>query len=48
MKDKITEQRKEVERIIRINLPLININNKMCQEVADCIIAYFYGLEAKK
>jgi hypothetical protein len=39
----IKKDRKEIEKIIRINLPLMNKNEKMCQEIADCIIAYFIG-----
>ena len=43
VKINIKEDRKEIERIIRINLPLMNKNELMCQEIADCIIAYLIG-----
>ena len=40
----IKKDRKEIARIIRINLPLLNKNPKMmCQEIADCILAYLIG-----
>jgi len=39
----IKKDRLEIARIIRINLPLMNINKFMCQEVADCILAYLIG-----
>lgn len=41
MKIDVKEDRKEIERIIRINLPLMNLNESMCQEIADAIIVYF-------
>jgi len=40
----IKKDRKEVARIIRVNLPLMNKNKKLCQDVADCIIAYLTGV----
>ncbi len=39
----IKKDRKEIARIIKVNLPLMKKNNHMCQEVADCIIAYLIG-----
>ena len=39
----ITKDRKEVARIIEFNLALMNMNKKMCENVADCIIAYLMG-----
>ena len=39
----IKKDRIEIARIIQINLPLMNKNKQMCQEVADCIIAYLIG-----
>ena len=39
----IKKDRKEIARIIRINLPLMNKNERMCQEIADTIIAYLIG-----
>jgi len=41
MKIDVKKDRKEIERIIRINLPLMNMNEGMCQEIADCILVYF-------
>ena len=35
--------RKEIARIIEVNLPLMNKNKFMIQEVADGIIAYLIG-----
>ena len=40
MKINVRKDRKEIERIIRINLPLMNLNNKMCQDIADAILVY--------
>lgn len=40
----IKKDRIEIERIIRINLPLMNKNEKMCQDIADCILAYLIGI----
>lgn len=40
MEINVKKDRKEIERIIRINLPLMNKNKKMCQEIADCILVY--------
>lgn len=39
----IKKDRLEIARIIRINLPLMNKNEKICQEVADCILMYLIG-----
>lgn len=40
----IKKDRKEIARIIKINLPLINKNPEMmCQEIADCILVYLLG-----
>lgn len=46
----IKKDRKEIARIIRVNIPLLNMNSKMfSQEIADCIIAYLIGaLDEKK
>jgi len=41
MEINVKKDRKEIEKIIRINLPLMNMNKKMCQEIADCILVYF-------
>ena len=41
MEINVKKDRKEIERIIRINLPLMNKNKGMCQEIADCILVYF-------
>ena len=41
LKIDVKKDRKEIERIIRINLPLMNKNVKMCQEIADAILVYF-------
>ena len=41
MKINVEKDRKEIERIIRINLPLMNMNEKVCQDIADCILVYF-------
>ena len=45
MKLNVKEDRKEIEKIIRINLPLMNKNEKMCQEIADAILVYFVEKE---
>lgn len=37
----VRKDRKEIERIIRINLPLMNKNESMCQNIADAILLYF-------
>ena len=39
----IRKDRLEIARIIKINLPLMNKNEAMCQEIADCILAYLIG-----
>ena len=39
----IKKDRKEIAKIIENNLPLMNMNKKMCENVADCIIAYLMG-----
>lgn len=39
----IKKDRLEIARIIEINLPLMNKNQRMCQEIADTIIAYLIG-----
>ena len=36
----IKKDRKEIARIIEVNLPLLNKNKFMCQEVADAILMY--------
>lgn len=43
IKINLKKDRKEIARIIRINLPLMNKNKVMIQEIADCIIAYLIG-----
>jgi len=48
MKIDVKEDRKEIERIIRINLPLMNKNEGMCQEVADAILLHFIEKEKKQ
>lgn len=40
----VVKDRKEVAEIIRKNLPLMNKNKLMVQNVADCIIAYLTGM----
>jgi hypothetical protein len=42
---KVREQRTEIAKIIRFNLPLMNRNPMMIQEVADAIL--FYLMEKK-
>ena len=44
MKINIKKDRKEIAEIIRKNLPLMNINKNMCQEVADAILCYLIGV----
>ena len=39
----IKKDRVRIAKIIEINLPLMNKNKGMCQEIADCIIAYLIG-----
>ena len=39
----IKKDRKEIARIIEINLPLMNMNKAMCQQIADCILCYMIG-----
>ena len=39
----IKKDRKEIARIIELNLPLMNKNKLMCQEIADTILAYLIG-----
>jgi len=49
IKINIKKDRKEIARIIKVNLPLMNMNEGMCQDVADCIIVYLIGaLKQKK
>lgn len=36
----IKKDRKEIAKIIEINLPLMNKNKMMCQEIADVILVY--------
>ena len=36
----IKKDRKEIARIIEINLSLMNKNKLMCQEIADTILVY--------
>lgn len=40
----IKKDRKEIARIIKVNLPLMNKNKGMCQEVADAILCYMLGI----
>jgi len=40
----VRKDRKEIARIIRVNLPLMNKNKQMCQEVADAILCYMMGV----
>ena len=47
MEINVKEDRKEIEKIIRINLPLMNKNNKMCQEIADAILVYLLKDDAQ-
>ena len=42
----IKVQRKEIADIIKVNLPLMNKNKKMIQEVADAVL--FYLLKNKQ
>ena len=37
----VKKDRKEIAKIIEVNLPLMNKNKMMCQEVADAIMVYF-------
>ena len=48
MKLNIKKDRKEIERIIRINLPLMNKNKQMIQEIADCILVYLMKKKLKE
>jgi len=41
MKINIRKDRKELNKIIRNCLPLMVINESMCQECADAILVYF-------
>ena len=47
IKINIEKDRKEIARIIRINLPLMNKNEQMIQEVADCILVTLMGIWRK-
>jgi len=40
----IKKDRKQIEKIIRLNLPLMNKNKIMIQEVADAILCYIMGV----
>jgi len=40
----IKKDRKEIARIIKVNLPLMNKSDIIIQEVADCIIAHLIGV----
>ena len=44
----IKKDRKEIARIIEINLPLMNKNKLMCQDIADVILSYLLGLIGEK
>ena len=44
----IKKDRKEISRIIRINLPLMNKNKNMCMDIADCILVYLIEGQKKK
>ena len=40
----IKKDRLKINEILILNLPLMNKNKEvMCQEVADCILAYWVG-----
>ena len=43
LKLNVKEMREEIRKIIQVNLPLMNKNKLMCQEVADCILATITG-----
>ena len=40
----VKKDRKEIARIIELNLPLMNKNKMMIQEVADAILCYMIGV----
>ena len=40
----IKKDRQRIEAIIRTNLPLMNKNIMMCQEIADVILEYLMGV----
>jgi len=44
----VIEDRKEIERIIRINLPLMNKNKRICQDIADAILVYLIDKKEDK
>jgi len=48
MKINVIEDRKEIERIIRINLPLMNKNKRICQDIADAILVYLVDKKEDK
>lgn len=48
IKINIEKDRKEIARIIRINLPLMIKNEQMIQEIADCILAELMGVLKSK
>lgn len=39
----IKKDRKEIARMIEVNLPLMRRNKSMCQDVADAILVYLIG-----
>lgn len=47
VKINVRKDRKEIERIIRVNLPLMKKNERICQDIADCILLYFIEKEKK-
>lgn len=44
IKINIKEDRKEIAKIIEVNLPLMNKNKRMCLEIADAILCHLMRL----
>jgi hypothetical protein len=40
----IERDRKKIEQILRMNLSLMNMNEDMCQEIADVILCELMGI----
>lgn len=44
IKINIEEDRIAIAKILKINLPLMNMNENMCQEIADVILCELMGI----
>jgi hypothetical protein len=44
IKINIEKDRIAIAKILRINLPLMNMNEDMCQEIADVILCELMGI----